>query len=61
MKNLEQIPTVLIFEKSKVRRLITEKFLKLTMKGIKFSIKFVTIKEKNESFGVKSNVNERDF
>ena len=34
---------------------------KLTMKQNKFSIKFVTIKEKNESFGVKSNVNKSGF
>jgi len=31
------------------------------MKQNKFSIKFVTIKEKNESFGVKSNVNKSGF
>ena len=31
------------------------------MKQNKFSIKFVTIKEKNESFGVKSNANKREF
>ena len=51
----------MIFEKFKVQHQATEKILKLTMKRIKFSIKFVTIKEKNESFSVKTDVNKSDF
>ena len=53
--------TLLIFEKFKVQHQATGKILKLTMKRIKFSIKFVTIKEKNESFSVKIDVNKSDF